>query len=158
MLEIHPQMLRMEHPMEHLREHTGTSGRDERQGTVSIQDLSLAIRGHISSAARAGGGYYLLLDDRTGAVLRLKLTKVHEDNLARVEDGVYFACVDMQEKNGKTYDVDFFLKEDGSLNVTETTVHKVQSVARYHWILKGNHWKRQEAAAAKQNPKENLTQ
>lgn len=154
MLEIHPQMLRMEHPMEHPREHPGTSGRDERQGAITAQDIATAIRDHIDRAGRAGGGYYLLLDDRTGALLNLKLTKVHEDKLARVEEGVYFACVDMKEKNGRTYDVDFFLKGAGSLDVTEATVHKVQGAARYHWILKGNHWERQDAAAEPESPKE----
>jgi transglutaminase-like putative cysteine protease len=77
--------------------------------------------------------------DFEGEELGLKLVKVHTEYLANLGPGEYFACVDLATDAGNVYDVDFFLGgEVGAMNVTETTIHKVNGKPLYVWKQKRN--------------------
>jgi hypothetical protein len=109
---------------------------------VSIDTMEKAIDEKIAEKTKADGGVFKLNDDMLHKTWNLERVRVYRDKLARMEDGTYFACVDMKEKGGKDMvDVDFFLKDqDGKLVFQDLAVHKVNGVPRYNWEKKGDHW------------------
>ncbi len=117
-----------EHPAKKKKEKAAEPAKHE----ISTADIATGIEKHIADKTKAGGGKFSVVDgDKT---LSLTLTKIHNDKLANLGDGSYFACVDFKGDDGNTYDVDFFLKgESGAMLVTETTVHKVNGTPRYNW-------------------------
>jgi hypothetical protein len=125
-----------EHPKAKNAEHPTAKGK------ISVDDLQKAIEARIAEKAREDGGVFKLPDHVLGKTWQLDLVRVHRDKLARLEDGTYFACVDMRERGGKDLvDVDFFLKErNGKLVFSDTAIHKVDGVARYDWEKKGDRW------------------
>jgi len=78
--------------------------------------------------------------------LALDLVKVHDDRFSSLGGNKYFACVDMKGSDGKMYDIDFFMAVQGSkLNVTETSVHKINGKPLYNWKQEGGVWKKVKA-------------
>ena len=78
-----------------------------------------------------------------GKDLALDLIKVHDDRLSNLGGGKYFACVDMNGTDGKTYDIDFFMTGNpGAMNVTETSVHKINGKPLYNWKEERGVWKK----------------
>jgi hypothetical protein len=75
--------------------------------------------------------------------LALDFVKLHDDRLSNLGGDKYFACVDMKGADGKIYDIDFFMAvKPGKLNVTETSVHKINGKALYNWRQEGGIWKK----------------
>src|SRR5215813_387660 len=107
--------------------------RDEAKGGMSMEHLSQAIRDYIAQDSALKGGFFFVYDTVDKKPLQLTLVKVHEDKLAGLGGGVYFACTDLKNADGVVYDLDFFMKsdEDGDLHTTEVAVHKKAGVARY---------------------------
>lgn len=104
--------------------------------SISIHDIARAIKRHIEVETEAGNGVFNLPhDDR---VLELRLIRIHMEYLANLGDGVQFACVDLVERDGTVYDVDFFLRgtDPDALTVTETIVHKIDGRPLYAWEQK----------------------
>ena len=78
--------------------------------------------------------------------LALELVKVHDDRFSSLGGNKYFACVDMKGNDGKMYDIDFFMAVQGSkLNITETSVHKINGKPLYNWKQEGGVWKKVKA-------------
>ena len=116
-----------EHP-EHPTEHP------EEDAAMTVEGLAEAIAGYIESDAKLKGGYFLVFDGVAKEPLQLKLVKVHQDKLAALGDGVYFACTDMKASDGTLYDLDFFMKQtDHGIITTEVAIHKKSGKARYGW-------------------------
>jgi transglutaminase-like putative cysteine protease len=94
--------------------------------------IQAGIERHIKKRVRQGGGYFkLAFGDKE---LRLKLVRVHTEYLSKLDQGRYFACVDLVDVSGDVYDVDFFLAGDpASMKVTETIVHKLNGKPYYAW-------------------------
>ena len=116
--------------------------------TLDIQD---GIEKHIEEQTRLGEGYFSLgFGDRE---LRLKLVRVHTEYLANLGPRRHFACVDLADVTGDVYDVDFFLSGDpGAMQVTETTVHKINGQPYYVWKQKGDKtWHRSPVEKASQH-------
>ena len=64
----------------------------------------------------------------------MKLVRVHTEYLANLGPRRHFACVDLVDISGDVYDVDFFLSGNpGEMDVTETTVHKLNGKPFYTW-------------------------
>ena len=100
---------------------------------ITKADISAGIQAHINDRVKEGMGKYRM--DYEGSELALTLVKVHEDKLAHLETGSYFACTDLEGDDGNTYDVDFFLVgEPGSMAVTEASVHKINGKPLYQWM------------------------
>jgi transglutaminase-like putative cysteine protease len=99
---------------------------------VVTADIQAGIEKHIEDQTRLGGGYFALpFEDRQ---LRLKLVRVHTEYLANLGPRRHFACVDLASTEGDVFDVDFFLAGDpGAMNVTETTIHKINGQPFYVW-------------------------
>jgi transglutaminase-like putative cysteine protease len=111
-------------------------------------EIQAGIERHIEAQVRLGGGYFQL--PFRGKELRLKLVRVHTEYLSKLGLGRYFACVDLADVSGDVYDVDFFLAGDpGAMQVTETTVHKINGQPFYAWEQKSDGtWQRLPLKAA----------
>ncbi len=103
------------------------------QREVGLADISDGIKKHIAelSSQSTDGMFHA---DYDGADLALTLEKVHDEKLAILGSGAYFACTDLKATDGSIYDLDFFLTgEAGNMEVTETTVHKDNGTPLYGW-------------------------
>jgi hypothetical protein len=110
------------------------------QKQVSTADISAGIKKNIQTETKKGsdGKFHVNYE---GQELALDLIKVHDDRLQDLGDGKYFACVDMKGKDGKTYDIDFFLTgQPGKMKVTDTSVHKVDGKPLYNWKEENGKW------------------
>jgi hypothetical protein len=75
--------------------------------------------------------------------LALDLVKIHDDRFASLGGDKYFACVDMKGKDGKIYDIDFLMAvQPGKLNITSTSVHKINGKPLYNWKQENGVWKK----------------
>ena len=110
---------------------------------ISVTDLENAIKADIAEKSKDTNGVFKLYDPELKKTWDLTLDRVHKDRLSKLSADTYFACVDMKDPSGKTVDVDFFLKsKDGKLEMTDTTVHKVEGKPRYNWKEEDGFWKR----------------
>ncbi len=127
-----------EHPkQEHPKEHPKGAA------AVTKEGLAEAIEGYIKKDTALKGGYFCVYDEKAKAPLALKLDKVHQDKLSRVSDDLFFACSDFKATDGKTYDLDFFMKAtDVGLEVSEVMIHKEAGIARYGWVEEDGVWSR----------------
>lgn len=75
--------------------------------------------------------------------LALDLVKVHDNRFSSLGGDKYFACVDMRGRDGKMYDVDFFMiVQTGKLTVTETSIHKINGEPVYNWKEEKGVWRK----------------
>ena len=124
-----------EHPTEH----------PKKEATLSPEVLAKEIEQYVQNESKKNDGYFPFYDEKTEKDLKLKLDKVHKDKLSKVDEDFYFACSDFKGTDGKTYDLDFFMKEtDSGLEVTQQTLHKVDGEPRYTWYEEEGIWKRKE--------------
>jgi hypothetical protein len=135
-----------EHP-EHPKKTEGKSEHPEHpksskeKKSLTTDDMAKGIKSYVERDSALKGGHFLLFDPVQSKVLDLKLSKIHLDKLAQVNDGLYFACCDFTSADGNTYDVDFWMKEDDDiLSVSEIKVHKDNGVPRYTWVEKDGEW------------------
>jgi hypothetical protein len=125
-----------EHPSEHPSEHPTARAQE-----VTKESLAEAITSYINKDAALKGGYFCIYDPQAKTVLVLTLDKLHQDKLAKVSEGLYFACCDFKATNGKMYDLDFFMKTAASdLEVSEVTIHKESGKPRYNWVEENGVW------------------
>jgi transglutaminase-like putative cysteine protease len=102
---------------------------------VSIEEIESGIKDFIKKKTEENGGYFQVRD--RGQDFRMKLVRVHTEYLANLGPKSHFACVDLADESGDVYDVDFFLKgEPGAMDVTETSVHKLNGKPYYAWKQK----------------------
>lgn len=125
--------LAQEHP-----EHPAGTKKD-----FSVSDLEKAIQHDIAEKAKATDGVFKVHDPELNKTWDLKLDHVHTERLSKLSADTYFACVDMKDPDGKVIDVDFFLKSnDDKLEMTDTTIHKIEGKPRYNWKEEDGFWKR----------------
>lgn len=99
---------------------------------VVTTDIEEGIKANIAKKVEEGGGYFHM--DTDDGELKLQLVRVHTEYLSNLGPRSHFACVDLADISGDVYDVDFFLKGDpGSMEVTETTLHKLNGKPMYTW-------------------------
>jgi transglutaminase-like putative cysteine protease len=99
---------------------------------ISIKEIESGIRSFIQMKTEENGGYFQVRD--RGEDFRMKLVRVHTEYLSNLGPSRHFACVDLADVSGDVYDVDFFLSgEPGAMDVTETTVHKLNGKPYYAW-------------------------
>ena len=77
-------------------------------------------------------GHYVVYDAVTDDLLKLKLTKLHDGIVKKVD--YYVSCADFQDRNGTYFDLDFLvIEKDGKFQALQGIVHKVGKVKRkYH--------------------------
>ena len=104
---------------------------------VVTADIEAGIKANIAKRVEEGGGYFHM--SSKGKELRLELVRVHTEYLSNLGPRRHFACVDLADISGDVYDVDFFLEGDpGKMNVTETTLHKLNGKPLYTWKQRKN--------------------
>lgn len=109
---------------------------------VSPADISAGIKKDIASKSKKSSDKKFHTKYK-GNDLALNLIKVHDDAVSSLGNGNYFACVDMKAADGTAYDIDFFMTgKPGAMNVTETSVHKINGKPLYDWKEKGGVWKK----------------
>jgi transglutaminase-like putative cysteine protease len=102
---------------------------------VSIAEIEAGIKNFIQKKTDENGGYFQVHD--RGQDFRMKLVRVHTEYLANLGPKSHFACVDLADVSGDVYDVDFFLSgEPGAMDVTATSVHKLNGKPYYAWKQK----------------------
>ena len=118
---------------------------------VTKETMAKAITDYVSQDAAMKGGYFLIYDPQAKKTLTLTLDKVHQDRLSQVDERLFFACSDFKSSDGKSYDLDFFMKGKESasgmeLTVSEIMIHKQDGKPRYSWYEEDGSWKRKEAS------------
>lgn len=99
---------------------------------VAISEIEVGIKAYIKKKTEQDDGYFHVQDKEKD--LHMKLVRVHTEYLANLGPKSHFACVDLADVSGDVYDVDFFLSGDpGSMNVTQTTIHKLNGKPFYTW-------------------------
>ena len=131
-------LLAQEHP-----EHPKKASDHPKKGSeVTTTEISTGIRKHITNeSTKSNDKKFHVSHD--GQDLALDLVKVHDDRLSNLGEDKYFACVDMKAGDGTIYDVDFFMSgKPGDMNVTETSVHKINGKPLYNWKEDNGVWKK----------------
>jgi hypothetical protein len=129
-------------PIQRLPQVTTTSPQSTPAQQVTTADISGGIKRHIASTRKQSSDKKFHIKYQ-GKDLALDLIRVHDDQLSSLGGGKYFACVDMKATNGTVYDIDFFMAgQPGSMNVTETSVHKINGKPLYDWKEQGGVWKK----------------
>ncbi len=102
---------------------------------ATIDEIEAGIKHYIQTKTKANDGYFLVAD--RGKEFKMKLVRVHTEYLSSLGPNRQFACVDLADISGDVYDVDFFLEgQPGEIDVTETTVHKLNGKPFYAWKQK----------------------
>jgi hypothetical protein len=127
-----------EHPGEHPQEHPAGT----KKSGLSTNDLAEAIQNYVKREAALKGGFFLVYDKGADRTLTLTLERVHRERLSRVAADTYFACADFKSAEGKTYDLDVFMRgpSKDALEVTEISVHKEDGKERYNWVERNGVW------------------
>lgn len=113
-------------------EKEGTTSSERSEERATIEEIEKGIKTHIDERTEEGDGYFHVETD--SQELELKLVRVHTEFLANLGPQRHFACVDLAEEDGDVYDVDFFLEgKPGDMEVTQTTVHKLNGRPFYTW-------------------------
>ena len=115
---------------------------DAKSAECTMDELSAAIKDFVKQDSDLKGGMFFIYDATQKTVLQLSLAKVHEEKLASLGNGVYFACADFNSHDDHVYDLDVFMERDdaGNMVTTEVSVHKKDGVARYTWSETDGVW------------------
>lgn len=102
---------------------------------VSIAEIEEGIKAYIAQKSEENGGIFPVKDESHD--LKMKLVRVHTEYLSNLGPDSHFACVDLVDESGEVYDVDFFMEgKPGAMQVTQTTVHKLNGKPFYSWKQK----------------------
>ena len=138
-----------EHPKkttEHPKQGAEHPKKGDAEKQVSTADISAGIKKNIDAQSKKSSDSKFHVNYE-GQDLALDLVKIHDDRLQDLGAGKYFACVDMKATDGKTYDIDFFLTgQPGKMQVTETSVHKIDGKPLYNWKEENGKWQKVPAS------------
>ncbi|MBI4436452.1 MAG: hypothetical protein HY590_03430 [Candidatus Omnitrophica bacterium] len=98
------------------------------------EEIRTAMQTYALEVTHKNGGFFPIHDDKTGQERKLTFQRVHERvGKLSTKDG-YFSCADfVDQTTGEALDVDFWVtvSPDGTLNVTDAEVHKVNGKPRF---------------------------
>ena len=102
---------------------------------ITPQALARFLEVYVAEESGKGGGWLEVPDPATGADLRLKLRKVHDQDMVPIGPDAFSQCADMGDESGRVYDVDFLVKKTArGVDVTEVLLHRTPDAARYEWV------------------------
>ncbi|TDQ18962.1 transglutaminase superfamily protein [Algoriphagus boseongensis] len=102
---------------------------------IAITEIEAGIKAYIDAKTLENGGIFPVKDENHD--LKMKLVRVHTEYLSNLGPESHFACVDLVDESGDVYDVDFFMNgKPGEMDVTQTTVHKLNGKPFYSWKQK----------------------
>lgn len=130
----------------HAQEHPEHPEHPEKRASASemtLDELADAISAYIKKDTELKGGSFLIRDQEQQKVLQLELVKIHEERLASLGKGVYFACTDMRSSDDVLYDLDFMMKRtEHGIEPTDVAIHKQAGKPRYAWKEENGVWKK----------------
>lgn len=102
---------------------------------LAIAEIEESIKDYIAQETEANQGIFPVKDENHD--LKMKLVRVHTEYLSNLGPDRHFACVDLVDESGDVYDVDFFMSgTPGAMEITETSVHKLNGKPFYSWKQK----------------------
>jgi transglutaminase-like putative cysteine protease len=102
---------------------------------LAIAEIEESIKDYIAQKTAANNGVFPVKDENHD--LKMKLVRVHTEYLSNLGPDRHFACVDLVDESGDVYDVDFFMSgKPGAMEITETSVHKLNGKPYYSWKQK----------------------
>lgn len=108
------------------------STKEQANSALSIAEIEHEIKNYISLKTQEHGGFFPVKDQNHD--LKMKLVRVHTEYLSNLGPTSHFACVDLVDESGDVYDVDFFMEgTPGDMNITQTSVHKLNGKPFYSW-------------------------
>jgi hypothetical protein len=114
---------------------------------VTTDSLSRSITDYVQAESAKHGGVFPVNDPEQQTELALTLSTVHRERLSQLADGRYFACADFKGRDGRTYDVDIFMRRESTgLTPTEVIVHKQDGRPRFDWVERNGVWSQQPVA------------
>lgn len=153
-----------EHPNGNGEEHpdNGNGGEHPNEGADAGQDLTIeqfadAAENYIQKKTKENGGHFPVEDAKQDKTLKLQLEKVHRKRLSHLGENKYFVCANFKGKDGKTYDIDIFMKGTNKDNLEEAKkpmVHKVNGEERFTWHEEDGQWERKQVSSKKDDKKQ----
>ncbi len=137
----HPDDEGNEHPDDEGSEHPDESSKSS---SLTIEQFADAAKAHIEKEQNENNGFFRVEDEEQGKTLKLQLEKVHRKRLSNLGGDKYFVCADFKAQDGKTYDVDIFMKGTKKSNLEEVRdpkVHKVAGEPRFTYKKEDGVWK-----------------
>lgn len=121
---------------------------------VSINNFKKAVENYVSTESASNNGYFLVHDEKQDKYLKLKFTKMMDEDLSALGNNQYFVCSDFEGADGNTYDVDIIMQGTSAENLkaVKKYVHKVNGNPRYEWVEENGTWK-QQATPQKESKK-----
>jgi hypothetical protein len=108
---------------------------------VTTESLEQGITSYVKGETARQGGVFPVNDPEQHTSLGLTLMTVHRDRLSQLADGRYFACADFKGRDGHTYDVDVFMRQESTgLTPTDVIVHKQDGKPRFNWTERNGTW------------------
>ena len=102
---------------------------------LAIAEIEESIKDYIAQKTKDNQGVFPVKDENHD--LKMKLVRVHTEYLSNLGPDRHFACVDLVDESGDVYDVDFFMSgKPGAMEITETSVHKLNGKPYYSWKQK----------------------
>jgi hypothetical protein len=115
---------------------------------VTTESLAQGIASYVQAETARQGGVFPVNDPERGTSLALTLVTVHRERLSQLADGRYFACADFKGRDGHTYDVDVFMRQESTgLTPTDVIVHKQDGKPRFDWVEQNGTWSQAPVAA-----------
>jgi len=115
---------------------------------VTTESLAQSITDYVQAETTRQGGVFPVNDPEQQTKLGLTLSTVHRERLSQLADGRYFACADFKGRDGRTYDVDIFMRQESTgLTPTEIIVHKQDGKPRFNWVERNGVWSQQPITA-----------
>jgi len=115
--------------------------------SVTEDSLTTAVATHLQAEAARQGGTLVIQDPQQRRQLNLTLATVHREGTRKLADGRYFACAEFKGRDGDSYDLDVFMRQDlNGLTSDEVIIHKQNGAPRYNWVQADGVWRREPLA------------
>ncbi|MCH8904671.1 MAG: hypothetical protein IIA45_12245 [Bacteroidetes bacterium] len=117
---------------------------DETEADILTAEVVAAVvTSYIKKSSEKNKGYFMVEDRVNSNTLKLKMKKVHDDELRSVGNRLYSICVDFESRDGTKYDIDMLLGGDTKENIKtmHMLVHIDGGTERFTWNETDGLWK-----------------
>ncbi|MDG5997261.1 MAG: hypothetical protein E3K33_09975 [Candidatus Brocadia sp.] len=114
-----------------------TMQRKEREmSSVTLEDVTTFTNEYILRNSK--DGLFTYYDKNAKKDLELILDNIHREKLSKTRKNEYFVCVNFTGRDGRTYDLDFFVqgksKRYFTIDKKGISIHKVNGKECYVWV------------------------
>lgn len=126
------------------------------KSVVTLEDVAKFAEEYVRKNSK--DGIFKYYDKDTKKELELIFDRIHREKLSQTKKNEYFVCADFKGKDGKAYDLDFFVqgKSRNYFNIDKKgiSVHKVNGKEIYTWNFnkKKDLWEKKELIIEKEYP------